>query len=486
MIASVTLDSSDKLLRQGFDWAKTQALAYVFNAAATGDPVGDWYEAALPGREAFCMRDVSHQSTGAHVLGLAAHTYNMLHKFAVNIAASRDWCTFWEIDRRDLPAPVDYKSDEDFWYNLPANFDVLHCCCRQYLWSGDRRYLDDAAFRNFYARTVSDYVQRWDKDGDGIPEHYSHYGRRGIASYNEDVARPFVGGDLIAAQAAAYDAYAALLTVSAASVSSASKPASTREASLLSNTGTAAVSAADAATDPVQVWRAKAQALRTKYDQEWWCAPNSRFAGLRRHDLSYECSYCGIANFFPLYLNLIENKEKTEAALADVIRRRRQHCIEERSYLPELFYAYGHPLIAHDELMEQLEPNYARREYPEVSYAAIGSIVAGMLGITPDARTRTLTTRSHLTVDASWVQISSMPCLGNIVDVRHDGQDRTVLTNHEGPPLKWQAVFPGHLPQLLLDGASHRPTWLTDAHGQPQSVLTTSVAAHSTHTVEAR
>jgi len=22
-------------------------------------------------------------------------------------------------------APVDYKSDADFWYNLPANFDII-------------------------------------------------------------------------------------------------------------------------------------------------------------------------------------------------------------------------------------------------------------------------------------------------------------------------------------------------------------------------
>ena len=87
MNANVSLDSSDKLLRQGFAWAKTQALAYVFSASTTGDPVGDWYEAALPGREAFCMRDVAHQSTGAQALGLAHYTYNMLYKFAANIAA---------------------------------------------------------------------------------------------------------------------------------------------------------------------------------------------------------------------------------------------------------------------------------------------------------------------------------------------------------------------------------------------------------------
>ena len=127
-----------------------------------------------------------------------------------------------------------------------------------------------------------------------------------------------------------------------------------------------------------------------------------------------------------------------------MIRRRRQHCIEERSYLPELFYAYGHPLVARDELMEQLEPGYARREYPEVSYAAIGSIVAGMLGIAPDAHTQTVSTCSRLTDDVAWVQLTSLPCLANVIDVRHDGQARTIFTNRSGPTLHWQAVFPGH------------------------------------------
>jgi hypothetical protein len=348
---------------------------------------------------------------------------------------------------------------------------VLHCCYRQYLWTGDRRYLEHPAFRNFYARTVADYVQQWDKDGDGIPEHYPHYGRRGIASYNEEVPRPYNGGDLIATQVAAYDAYAAILDILAASA-----PPSTAAASPL----TVGVEAA-----PTHTWRANAQALRAKYDAEWWCAARERFAGLRRHDLSYECSYCGIANFFPLYLNLIEDKEKAEFALAEVIRRRRKHCIEERSYLPELFYAYGHPLVARDELMEQLEPAYPRREYPEVSYAAIGSIVGGMLGIAPDARTYTLATCSRLTDETRWVQVSSLPCLGNLVDVRHDGQDKTVLTNRSGPTLQWRAIFPGHVPQLLLEGTLQRPTWITNAFGQPQSVLTTQVAANATCTVAA-
>lgn len=129
---------------QSFEWAKSQAMAYVFS----GDPVGLWYEAALPGREAFCMRDVSHQSMGAHALGLAAYTHNMLHLFAKNISESKNWCSYWEIDRNNRPAPVDYQSDAAFWYNLPANFDVLDSSYRMYLWTGDLSYIEDPVFVN--------------------------------------------------------------------------------------------------------------------------------------------------------------------------------------------------------------------------------------------------------------------------------------------------------------------------------------------------
>jgi hypothetical protein len=81
------LKTSDPAIQQTFEWAKTQALAYV---GPKGDPVGDWYEAALPGRHAFCMRDVSHQTIGAYALGLAAQNRNMLQHFAESISEQKD------------------------------------------------------------------------------------------------------------------------------------------------------------------------------------------------------------------------------------------------------------------------------------------------------------------------------------------------------------------------------------------------------------
>ena len=106
----LSFKTSDPRLAAAFEWARSQALAYAFH----GDPVGDWYEAALPGRRAFCMRDTAHQAMGAHMLGLAGSTHNMLYKFAENISESKDWCSYWEINRDNRPAPVDYLNDAHF------------------------------------------------------------------------------------------------------------------------------------------------------------------------------------------------------------------------------------------------------------------------------------------------------------------------------------------------------------------------------------
>jgi hypothetical protein len=449
MNSSLTLSSSNQELVDGFCWAREQALAYVFS----GDPVGDWYEAALPGREAFCMRDVAHQSTGAQVLGLAAWTHNMLRKFVANLSPARAWCSFWEINRYDLPAPVDYRSDEDFWYNLPANFDVLHCCYRQYLWTGDRSYIDDPIFRDFYARTVDEYVAAWDKDGDGIPEHYPAYGSRGIATYNEEVPHPLQGGDLIALQAAAYIAYAHILDL--------------------------------AGESGAGEMRRRAQHLRDLYQREWWDERVQGFAGFRKQDGGFATGHHGQCIYFPLLFGLVDDSAKARATLQEQIRRRRALGIEERTYLPELFYTYGRHDVAFAELMEQLAPDYARREYPEVSYAALGALATGMMGLAPDATTRTVTTQSRLTGEVDWVEMSGVPVFGNHLAIHHVQQHASTLRNLAGPALRWKAIFPGRLDTLVVDGQRQRAEWSANWLGLVESWVEVEVSAGGSCTVEA-
>lgn len=152
---TITFSSSIQKLNQGFEWAKAQALSYVWEDK---NGAGKWYEAALPGRNAFCMRDVSHQAEGASALGLYEHTKNMLYLFAKSIAKERDYCGFWEITGEGLPCPDDYVDDQDFWYNLPGSFEVIVACYEQYLWTGDTDYLKNPVFTQYYSQTCEEQI----------------------------------------------------------------------------------------------------------------------------------------------------------------------------------------------------------------------------------------------------------------------------------------------------------------------------------------
>ena len=63
----------------------------------------------------------------------------------------------------------------------------------------------------FYDRSVSDYVRRWDRDGDGVMESPRSVGHRGIGSYDEEPENRYLtGADLLVLQHAGYLAYARL------------------------------------------------------------------------------------------------------------------------------------------------------------------------------------------------------------------------------------------------------------------------------------
>ncbi|QOV11150.1 MGH1-like glycoside hydrolase domain-containing protein [Viridibacillus arvi] len=417
-IGKVEFESSSTFLNKGFTWAKQEALSYAHNGE---DVVGLWYEAALPGRAAFCMRDVAHQSAGAAILGLQNHTKNMLSKFAEGISSVRDWCSYWEINKENTPAPVDYQSDSDFWYNLPANFDILDTCYRQFLWTGDTEYLNNPKFITFYEKTINEYVRAWDKDNDGLMEHYPEYGRRGIASYNEDGLQPLIAGDLISAQYAGYSAFAKINELK----------------------GNHKLE---------KVYKEKAAQLQKIYQNDWWNEGSSRFYGARLQNGEFYEPYYDIANFLPLYFGLISDKEKLKLALKDV-KRNGVVNVEGKSYFPEIYYKNGDKEEAYAILLELIDPSLIRREYPEVSYAVIGSIATGMMGISANGDTK-ITTMSQLPNELEWAIMRNVPILNNVIDISHNSNRETSLTNRSGNTLTWKVQFSYKKDQCLINNVT--------------------------------
>jgi hypothetical protein len=469
------LDTSDANLGAAFGWARRQALAYAFS----GDPVGDWYEAALPGREAFCMRDVSHQSMGAHALGLAHSTRNMLGKFAENISDAKDWCSYWEINRDNRPAPVDYHDDAEFWYNLPANFDVLDACYRMYVWTGDRAYLTEPSFLNFYKRTAHDYVDRWDLGLDRImtrqrimnvrgrldPAHRFQK-NRGIPSYEEGDPNFVVAVDQVAVQYAGYLAYA-------------------RFEQLLGN------------EEESREFLKRANEVKLFLNQVWWDNDSGNYYST----LSVDHKLASHAlNLSVLYYGAAEEGPKSDAAVNAILRSIADKApmgIEEQSHLPEILYRQGRWDAAYDQILDLTREGKNRREYPEVSYSVIGAIVTGLMGIElipaePEKALeeslyvdRTVTTLSHLTSRTKWVELRHVPVRTNDLRVRHDGLNKTTLVNLGGPSLVWRTCFQGRHSKLLInDKAVDAAPAIPARNGQPLSCTTVTVGSGESKTAQ--
>lgn len=448
--SKLTFTSSDPQLVQAFDWAKRQAMDYVQGGS---DPVGLWYETGLPGRTRFSMRDTSHQSMGAQALGLAAYTHNMLYHFAANISDAKDWCSYWGIDRWGRPARVDYKNDDEFWYDLPANFDVLDAAYRMFLWTGDLSYVNDPAFLDFYKRTVDDYVERWQLGPDNVMQrkrwlnihgafdpHENMQTARGIPGYREGPRDYIVGVDLLATEYQALEDYSY-------------------------------IEAYRGDADRTAAYKTKAETLKGFINSTWWDAKAGRFYSLLDKNYQLQPADPQTAthanNVELLYRGAADDGPKLEGALEsllETIKLNPSSQVEGESHYPEVLYRYGKPDVAYQEIMDLTRLGRSRQEYPEVSYSVIGAMVTGLMGINLEASSPleawtnggyteiVVTTFPGLTSRTGWAEMRGLPIRTNMVAVRQEGTHKTTLTNESGPSLIWKPMFAGTYETLTVNG----------------------------------
>jgi hypothetical protein len=420
-------NSSIPWLTQSFAWAKSQALEYSRPGSKT---MGPWYEAALPGRNAFCMRDVSHQTEGAAALGLSAANRNMLGLFAQSSAKSRDWAAYWEIDGKGHPSTADYVSDTDFWFNLPANFDVLDASVRMWRWAGDESYRNDPVFQRFFRITMSDYIQAWQLAPDKIltrpriANQRQAEGRfvqsRGIPSYTEGTKDFIFGTDLLAAE------YRAI-----------------RSFKDIANGNDKALA---------QKIQPEADAIQSLLERVGWSAQGHHYFGTIHKDQSGS----GSGDTLVLYFNAAKDPAHIHGALDYVSSPTywKQINIEEESYVPLTLFRYGRNEAAYQILADISSSQKNRRKYPEVSYAVIAAIVSGVMGLSPGpiGGDYDVSTLSQLPTDHDQATLTEVPILQNQLDVTQTGTSTTMLKNVSGPSLHWRAKFPGTLAQLKVDG----------------------------------
>jgi hypothetical protein len=417
------LSSDDTTLVSMFNWAIWSSNRFV---GADDDPVGPWYESALPDRAAFCMRDISHQCIGEEINGHGRQNLNMMTKFVKNISESKDWCSYWEINKYDLPAPADYHSDHDFWYNLNANFDILNACYRLFLWTGDKTYIEDPQFDRFHRLTLNEYVEKWQLQvyrmmrRPAIMNVYSasegsrFRDKRGIPSYDEGVPGVHVTSDLLAVIYKAFDAYSKILQY--------------RGRRHLADE-----------------YAQKAESYRQLYDSVWWNPATQTYSYAFVGDDVLNDGGC--AMFVPWY-GLMKDRVRRKQLLERISVK--EINVEMRSYYPMSYYRHGMNTLAYHYLNDLYADK--RRDYPEVASGMIEGIVSGLAGVEPDAAKNIIRTCPRLTAATQWVSIENIPTFTGTISVLHVAEQKTSFLIKTGKEVLWRACFRGDHSTILCNG----------------------------------
>jgi len=412
--SGVTFKSSDAALQTAFSRAKEMALSYKGKPA---DPVGPWYESALPPRSAFCMRDVAHQSIGGEILGLSKENKNMLRLFVNNISESKDWCSYWEINHLGKPAVEDYRNDKEFWYNLNANFDILNTGWKLYLWTGDEEYIKGAGFEHFYEKSVTDYIDRWVLQADSLLSRPTHpnapvpfniedsfHRCRGLPSYSEGVPNIKMGVDLVGAIYRGLMSYASILELKGQ-------------------------------RDRAKLFREKAARYQKSIDDLWWNDSVSRYNTFYSNDHKFGMEE---GDTFLLWFDALKEGPRKEKTIQYLLSR--DWNIENLSYFPLIMYQNGQIEKAYDYMLHLTNPTTSRREYPEVSFGVVKGFVEGLMGVEADARFNQVTTL-YRGKKETIVELKDLPVLSTSISIKHEGNKVTTLTNNGKKKILWQPKF---------------------------------------------
>ena len=454
----VQFTSSDTFLQTAFNTAKEMALSY---KGKPGDPVGPWYESALPPRYAFCMRDVSHQSIGAEILGLSKENKNMFTLFVKNISANKDWCSYWEMNRLGKPAPEDYRNDKEFWYNLNANFDLLTACWNMYLWTGDEEYIKGKLFENFHHKSVTDFIASWVLHPDSLLTRPAHpnapvpfndkdafHRCRGLPSYSEGVPNIKMGVDLIAAIYRGLLSYSAILQASGQHT----------KAGLQSQ---------------------KAKAYQQHLDADWWDDTASLYHTYYSNNNQFGKDE---GETFLLWFDALKDSTRKQKTLQHLLSQKWN--VENLSYFPLIMYQNGYAEEAYNYMLHLTNPSTERKEYPEVSFGVIKGFVQGLMGIDADARFNRVTTfcRGKKEITST---VNNVPLLKTFISVTHNGSKQSSLTNAGKKAVTWRAKFSGDYTSIYVNNklarVSKEKDWMgniisfTDVIVEPGKVLNIKV-----------
>lgn len=465
-----------------YEASKKKAMQYVVTGktgplGAAADRYGKYipcYYAGYKTRYAFYIRDYAHQDMGASLLGLHEENYRMMKAFADHCTERRQWFTVWALNFDGSEYDGDYRNDDDFIREIPSMFELVETAYRLYRWTGDKRYIDDDMFK-FYTHVMVDFVELFDKDGNGIPESTGTSGNieDGVTcTYDE---RGFVhlkeSGDEIGCMYQAMLAYA----------------------------GICDARGDEAAYD---LWMKKAEELKRYFNDEWSVKDGDK-NGLYVHGIDFDGNkydyYKLETSYFMALKQVLDGGQRAQNFLSHINELQGKGIgsetansnIEGYTYWPWLNFAYGRCEDGWNWMKYIFSqwnlPHESYRQgpcwyYPELSYTMLSNTVNGLMGLEPDVPNGMISSLSRLPDEIRYLTLQEQEIGGNVIELMHTGRDLSTMRNLEGDTFIWRACFYGNAEYLQVDSEQVKAEH-TVINGIDVSYVDVEVKPYGLHTV---
>ena len=475
----VVLESSNDSLEETFNWAANKIDQFVVTGTKNGiinksesgsGTIGNdyipSYWAGYFDRTAFYSRDFVHQATGAQIAGLADENYSMFSAFAKECNEARQWYTVWALNFDGSVYTLDYRNENNFVREIPAQFELVEKAYKQYLWSGDERYIKDETLWAFYTNVMTNYVDTHDGNENGVAQEVGTGIFNGSATYNERGGRQVIeAGDSIGSQYQATLAYAGMLK-------------------------------ARGEAEEAEIWYQKAADLKKYFNETWSVTDNmsSEYVcawgpnGERYSDFSKETSW-----FIPLKM-ISEAGERNDAYIDFILENLGNGIgttntapanIEAYTYIPDMLFLYNRSDDAWKwmEYIASVKDNAHEKvsqgtngDYPEISFTYISHTIEGMMGVEPDAGEGFVATSPRLPQEVPDAKAKYMQIGNYELDLEHVGNTESTLTNHADKEITWEVRFYGDHDYIKVDDKIFT-TESKEINGEIISYVTTKVAA---------
>jgi len=165
--------------------------------------------------------------------------------------------------------------------------------------------------------------------------------------------------------------------------------------------------------------------------------------GLESHTLVPLFGLSGTGERNELFLDYLEQQMESEPPLN----------IESFSYWPEFLFRHGRDEAAWRWTKHLID---SRDDYPEISFTVVEHLVAGLLGLRPDAPNAALSITSHLPAEIGELIVDNLPVGAWDLRIHQIGKHTTEVTVHSGPGPLTVTVGPDSETHSVAPGSTAR------------------------------